>query len=257
MPTRTGTVYLLHFDRPYRHARHYLGWAEDLDNRLAEHAAAVPRCWHRLDPRPPLDRHPHPRTPIEASRRRPPLPPLRPTPPHVLTNRPAPPPERNPRAAREPPRRTRPRLLPARRPTRRDPPAVRHRSHPRRRESSPPALLPDPAHPENPRQRLVDRRARPRHRTPLRLRPHSRPRRRRGMGATSTSPNSKPSTSPAASPPPTTAPAGSGCSLTFSPNATRPGPRAPPTEPTSPAPEPSGEPLRPHRARASRGPPWQ
>ena len=34
-----GTVYLLHFHRPYRHARHYLGWAADLDTRLAEHAA--------------------------------------------------------------------------------------------------------------------------------------------------------------------------------------------------------------------------
>jgi predicted GIY-YIG superfamily endonuclease len=34
-----GTVYLLHFDRPYRHARHYTGWAADLDTRLAEHAA--------------------------------------------------------------------------------------------------------------------------------------------------------------------------------------------------------------------------
>jgi len=34
-----GTVYLLHFDRPYAHARHYLGWAADLDARLAEHAA--------------------------------------------------------------------------------------------------------------------------------------------------------------------------------------------------------------------------
>jgi predicted GIY-YIG superfamily endonuclease len=37
--TSTGTVYLLHFDRPYRHARHYTGWATDLDTRLAEHAA--------------------------------------------------------------------------------------------------------------------------------------------------------------------------------------------------------------------------
>ncbi len=35
----SGTVYLLHFDRPYRHARHYLGWAADLDARLGEHAA--------------------------------------------------------------------------------------------------------------------------------------------------------------------------------------------------------------------------
>jgi predicted GIY-YIG superfamily endonuclease len=34
-----GTVYLLHFDRPYRHARHYTGWTSDLDHRLAEHAA--------------------------------------------------------------------------------------------------------------------------------------------------------------------------------------------------------------------------
>ncbi|QLY33990.1 hypothetical protein [Nocardia huaxiensis] len=32
-----GTVYLLHFDRPYRHARHYTGWTADLDARLAEH----------------------------------------------------------------------------------------------------------------------------------------------------------------------------------------------------------------------------
>lgn len=37
--TTPGTVYLLHFDRPYKHARHYIGWAADLDARLAEHAA--------------------------------------------------------------------------------------------------------------------------------------------------------------------------------------------------------------------------
>ncbi|SBW27308.1 endonuclease [Protofrankia symbiont of Coriaria ruscifolia] len=34
-----GTVYLIHFDRPYRHAAHYTGWTVDLDTRLAEHAA--------------------------------------------------------------------------------------------------------------------------------------------------------------------------------------------------------------------------
>jgi predicted GIY-YIG superfamily endonuclease len=33
------TVYLLHFERPYRHARHYLGSAEDLEARLALHRA--------------------------------------------------------------------------------------------------------------------------------------------------------------------------------------------------------------------------
>jgi predicted GIY-YIG superfamily endonuclease len=32
-------VYLLHFDRPYRHPAHYLGSTDDLDGRLADHAA--------------------------------------------------------------------------------------------------------------------------------------------------------------------------------------------------------------------------
>ncbi len=35
------TIYLLHFDRPFSHARHYMGSAEDLDVRLAEHAAGA------------------------------------------------------------------------------------------------------------------------------------------------------------------------------------------------------------------------
>lgn len=30
-------VYLLHFSQPYKHARHYTGWASDLKARLAEH----------------------------------------------------------------------------------------------------------------------------------------------------------------------------------------------------------------------------
>ena len=34
----TGTVYLLHFDRPYGHAAHYTGWTRDLTARLADHA---------------------------------------------------------------------------------------------------------------------------------------------------------------------------------------------------------------------------
>jgi predicted GIY-YIG superfamily endonuclease len=32
-----GTVYLLHFDRPFGHARHYMGWASNLDGRLRHH----------------------------------------------------------------------------------------------------------------------------------------------------------------------------------------------------------------------------
>ena len=34
-----GIVYLLHFDRSYRHARHYIGFTQNLDQRLADHRA--------------------------------------------------------------------------------------------------------------------------------------------------------------------------------------------------------------------------
>jgi predicted GIY-YIG superfamily endonuclease len=30
-------VYLIHFDRPYKHSRHYLGYATDVDERLERH----------------------------------------------------------------------------------------------------------------------------------------------------------------------------------------------------------------------------
>ena len=33
-----GIVYLLHFDQPYQHARHYTGFTEDLLERLDKHA---------------------------------------------------------------------------------------------------------------------------------------------------------------------------------------------------------------------------
>lgn len=32
-----GVIYLLHFRVPYKHAAHYLGWTESLEQRLAEH----------------------------------------------------------------------------------------------------------------------------------------------------------------------------------------------------------------------------
>lgn len=37
--TKRARVYLLHLDRPYRHARHYLGSSRDVPARLAEHQA--------------------------------------------------------------------------------------------------------------------------------------------------------------------------------------------------------------------------
>jgi predicted GIY-YIG superfamily endonuclease len=33
-----GTIYLLHFSEPLKHARHYLGWTDDLPTRLRRHA---------------------------------------------------------------------------------------------------------------------------------------------------------------------------------------------------------------------------
>lgn len=33
-------LYLLHFDPPYEHAGHYLGWAANIERRVAEHLAA-------------------------------------------------------------------------------------------------------------------------------------------------------------------------------------------------------------------------
>ena len=35
--TNTGVVYLLHFDRPYRHAGHYTGWTTNLLGRIEAH----------------------------------------------------------------------------------------------------------------------------------------------------------------------------------------------------------------------------
>jgi len=34
-----STIYLLHFDKPLKHAKHYIGLADDLDARLERHAA--------------------------------------------------------------------------------------------------------------------------------------------------------------------------------------------------------------------------
>lgn len=34
---QAGVVYLLHFDQPFKHAKHYLGWTADLELRLARH----------------------------------------------------------------------------------------------------------------------------------------------------------------------------------------------------------------------------
>jgi predicted GIY-YIG superfamily endonuclease len=39
--TVVGTVYLLHFTRPYRHAGHYVGFTTDLARRLRQHRAGV------------------------------------------------------------------------------------------------------------------------------------------------------------------------------------------------------------------------
>lgn len=32
-----NTIYLLHFDRPYKHARHYIGYTDNLAERIKRH----------------------------------------------------------------------------------------------------------------------------------------------------------------------------------------------------------------------------
>lgn len=39
MARAPGTVYLIHFHEPLKHARHYVGWAQYLDQRIAHHRA--------------------------------------------------------------------------------------------------------------------------------------------------------------------------------------------------------------------------
>ena len=38
MTSQLGVIYMLHFDQPYKHARHYVGWTDDLLDRLDTHA---------------------------------------------------------------------------------------------------------------------------------------------------------------------------------------------------------------------------
>jgi predicted GIY-YIG superfamily endonuclease len=37
----SGTVYVLHFAEPYHHARHYVGYTDNLPARLADHSAGA------------------------------------------------------------------------------------------------------------------------------------------------------------------------------------------------------------------------
>ena len=39
MTGQLGVIYMLHFDQPYRHAKHYVGWTDDLLDRLDRHAS--------------------------------------------------------------------------------------------------------------------------------------------------------------------------------------------------------------------------
>lgn len=37
MNGEVGTIYLIHFERPYHHAKHYIGWSSDVDARMIAH----------------------------------------------------------------------------------------------------------------------------------------------------------------------------------------------------------------------------
>ncbi|MGE0128060.1 MAG: endonuclease [Blastocatellales bacterium] len=36
-----GIVYLIHFNKPYAHARHYLGFTTNLDHRITDHLCGM------------------------------------------------------------------------------------------------------------------------------------------------------------------------------------------------------------------------
>lgn len=42
--SQTKFIYLIHFDQPFKHAKHYIGSAVDLEHRLNEHRTSAPKC---------------------------------------------------------------------------------------------------------------------------------------------------------------------------------------------------------------------
>lgn len=43
-----GFIYLLHFHRPFHHARHYTGWTTDVKRRVGEHFDATTHSSHLI-----------------------------------------------------------------------------------------------------------------------------------------------------------------------------------------------------------------
>jgi predicted GIY-YIG superfamily endonuclease len=41
LTSTTPTVYLIHFLKPYKHARHYLGYSTNLDKRITDHLCGM------------------------------------------------------------------------------------------------------------------------------------------------------------------------------------------------------------------------
>ena len=81
MTSQLGVIYMLHFDQPYKHARHYVGWTDDLLDRLDTARQRARRSAgrrhlasrYRLHPGPHLRRHPPHRTRHQERRRRGPV----------------------------------------------------------------------------------------------------------------------------------------------------------------------------------------
>jgi hypothetical protein len=42
--SQTRFIYLIHFDQPFKHARHYLGSAKNLESRLHDHRIGGSKC---------------------------------------------------------------------------------------------------------------------------------------------------------------------------------------------------------------------
>ena len=47
MTGQPGVIYMLHFHRPYKHARHYVGWTDDLSTGSTSTPPGAALAWSR------------------------------------------------------------------------------------------------------------------------------------------------------------------------------------------------------------------
>ena len=49
---QTGVIYMLHFDQPYKHAKHYVGWTADLSTGSTSTPKGTALAWSQSSGKP-------------------------------------------------------------------------------------------------------------------------------------------------------------------------------------------------------------